>query len=95
MQYKKRTTYIENDNYKLSLEEVEDCLFVHCEIKHPSKSALIELKADWAELLIQLYFFGYEEVFTYTRDMRLPNLVGGGSVVGSWDDWRVVKWDLS
>lgn len=95
MQYKKRTTIFKDDNYRISVEEIDGCLFVHCELYKFSKAVLKDVKTTWAELLIHLYFMGYEEVFTYTKDMRLPNLVGGGQVIGSWDDWRVVKWDLS
>lgn len=90
-----RTPYRNRPNYLLSYEEIEGCLFVHVEIRKFNKSTLKKIKEDWSELLIELYFQGYEEVFTYTQDMRIVDLVGGGEVVGEKGIWKIVKWDLS
>jgi hypothetical protein len=90
----RRQLIFENDDFQFSLENINNLPFVHLYCKRFDRSVLEEIKLRWGELLISLYFDGYEELFTYTKDMRIPNLVGGGEVVGEHEGNKVIRWEL-
>lgn len=89
-----RRTYIETDDYRIWLEDINDQLFVHVTIYNSTKSVIESIKEGWAELLIDAYFQGYEDVFTYTQDNRIIKLIGGAIKVGQHEDYEVWKWEL-
>jgi hypothetical protein len=91
----KRDTYYENENFRVWLEEIKDQVAVHVVIHKFSASILKDIKRVWAEVLVKMYFLGYEEVFTYTKDDRIVKLIGGATLVGEHQDYEVWKWELN
>lgn len=90
-----RRTYKETDDFRIWLEDINEQLVVHVEIYNSTKSVIKQIKEGWAELLIDSYFDGYEDIFTYTTDNRIIKLIGGAEKVGEYEDYEVWKWDLS
>lgn len=89
-----RRTYQETDDYRIWLEDINDQLFIHVAIYNPSKSVIQQIKEGWAELMIDCYFDGYEDVFTYTKDSRIIKMIGGATKIGEHKGYEVWKWEL-
>lgn len=89
-----RRTYAETNNYRIWLEDINEQLFVHVTIYNSNKSVINQIKEGWAELMIDAYFQGYEDVFTYTKDNRIIKMIGGASKIGQHEDYEVWKWEL-
>lgn len=90
-----RKTYHEEDNFKVYLEEINEQVAMHVAINTFSKAVLKDIKRVWAEILVKMYFLGYEEVFAYTKDNRIIKLIGGAKLVGQHQDYEVWKWELN
>ncbi len=93
--YIRRQTVFENEDFVLSLENINSLPFVHLVCNKFDKKIFKDIKERWSELLVTLYFDGYEEVYTYTKDLRIPNMLGGGEVVGEHNGFKVVRWGLN
>lgn len=89
-----RRTYEETDDYKMWLEDINDQLFVHAAIYNASKSVVRSVKEAWANIILDAWFDGYEEVFTYTKDSRIVKIIGGAVKIGQYEDYEVWKWEL-
>lgn len=89
-----RKTYYEDDDIRVYLENINEHVFIHVGIFNMSKSILDKIKEKWGEVVVKMYFLGYEELFTYTKDRRIINLIGGAEKVGQERDYEVYKWDL-
>jgi hypothetical protein len=89
-----RKTYYEDDDIRVYLENINDNVFIHVGIFNMSKNILSKIKEKWAEVAIKMYFLGYEELFAYTKDRRIINLIGGAEKIGQEKDYEVYKWDL-
>lgn len=89
-----RRTYRETDNFRIWLEDIKDQLFIHVAIYNSTPSVVREIKEGWAELMIDAYFEGYEDVFAYTKDSRIIKLLGGAVKIGKHEDYEVWKWEL-
>lgn len=89
-----RRTYYENDDFRIWLEDINDQLFVHVAIYNATPSVVKTIKERWAELMIDCWFDGYEDVFTYTKDNRIIKQIGGAEKIGQHEDYEVWKWDL-
>lgn len=89
-----RRTYDSTDDYKIWMEDINDQLFIHATIYNSTKATINQIKEKWAELIIDAYFQGYEDVFTYTKDSRIVKLIGGGEKIGEHENYEVWKWDL-
>ena len=90
-----RRTYKETDDFRIWLEDINDQLVVHVIIYNPSPSVLKQIKESWGELMIDCYFQGYEDVFTYTKDNRIIHYIGNAKMVGKHQDYEVWKWELN
>lgn len=90
-----RKTFYEDSDFRLSLEEIKEQAFVHVELNKFSKAILSRLMEQWKEVLMRFYLLGYEEIFTYTRDPRIVNIVGGATKIGEHKGYEVYKWELS
>ena len=95
----KREVFIADPSFTLKWEKLEGQLFVHIEVVEASASIISRIKEAWMSFMAQAYFEGYEDIFTYTRDPRIVNIVGGA--IELKDDrlndapgWRMYKWDL-
>lgn len=90
-----RKTYYENEDFRIYLEEIQEQVFIHVVIKNFSKGILDDIKAVWAEILIKMYFLGYEYLFTYTKDNRIVNMIGNAQKVGTHKQYEVWRWELN
>lgn len=89
-----RKTYYEDEDIKVYLENIDDNVFIHVGIFNMSKSVLNKIKEKWGEVAIKMYSLGYEEIFAYTKDNRIINLIGGADMLERVNDYEVYKWDL-
>lgn len=89
-----RRTYEETDDYKVWLEDINEQLFVHVAIYNPSKDVVQDIKEAWANIMLDAWFDGYEDVFTYTKDSRIIKMIGGAQKIGQHEDYEVWKWEL-
>ena len=90
-----RRTYKQTDDFRIWLEDINDQLVVHVIIYNSTPSVLKQIKESWAELMIDCYFQGYEDVFTYTKDNRIVKYIGNATMVGQGADYEVWKWELN
>lgn len=90
-----RQTWYEDENYHMTYEEIDGVIFIHIEIATITKSVFKDIKQKWEDFKAKLYWLGHEWIFTYTTDLRIPNMIGGGKVVGKWNDKDVVAWELT
>lgn len=89
-----RRTYKETKDFRVWLEDIDHQLFIHVEIYNSTKASIKEIKEAWAELMIDCYFEGYEDVFAYTPDNRIIKLIGGAELIGTYENYEVWKWEL-
>lgn len=90
-----RKTYYVDDNFKVYLEEINEQIAIHVAIGNFSKAIFKDIKRVWAEILVKMYFLGYEEVFAYTKDNRIIKMIGGAKMIGQHQDYEVWKWELN
>lgn len=90
-----RTTWYEDEDYHMTYELIDNMVFVHVTFDRFSKKVLSDLKEKWLGFKLKLYSLGYEYVFTYTKDTRIVNLIGGGQQIGRWNNYKVIAWDLN
>lgn len=95
-----RRTYCENDDYKIYLEEIKDNIFIHVAIHKATPSIIKEIKEKWADIVVDMYFEGYEDLYAYTKDNRIIKMIGGAKRIAEnvkfqRDYYEVWKWDLS
>jgi len=90
-----RKTYYQDSDIKVYLEEINDHIFIHVGINRMSKSVLKRIREKWAEVVIKVYFLGYEELFAYTEDNRIIKLIGDADLIAKYKGYEVWKWDLS
>lgn len=89
-----RKTYYEDEDIKVYLENINDCVFIHVGIHNMSKSVLRKIKEKWGEVVLKMYALGYEELFAYTKDSRIINMIGGSEKLDQAKGYEVYKWDL-
>lgn len=94
MQDFERKTYYEDDDFRVYLEYFADNLVVHVVIFKASIPTIRRIKEVWSEVMINAWFEGFEDVFAYTKDPRIINIIGGAEKVKQIDDMEVWKWDL-
>lgn len=90
-----RKTYYQDENFRVYLEEIKEQVFIHVAITNFSKSILKDIKAVWAEIVLKMFFQGYEELFAYTKDNRIIKMVGGAKKIGQHQEYEVWKWELN
>ena len=94
----KAKVYYENEDFKISLEDLDDNVFVHVAFTNFSKSIHLAALKVWAEFKAKLYWMGYEEVFAYTKDKRMKRMFPGSELAGQYNnkgqDYEVLRWVL-
>lgn len=90
-----RKTYYENEDFKVYLEDINDQVFIHVAIYNATKSVVKDIKRVWSEVVVKLYFEGYEQLFAYTMDNRIVKMIGGAKKIGQHQKYEVWEWDLS
>lgn len=88
-------TYRETDDYRIWTEVLNEQFVVHVTIYNATPSVIKQIKEGWAELMIEAYFDGYEQVYTYTKDSRIVDIIGGATKIGMHEDYEVWKWELN
>lgn len=91
----KRTTYYEDDDIRVFIEDIQDQMFVHVAIFNANKSVIEKVKEKWGEVVMKVYLDGYDNLFTYTKDNRIVNMIGGAERIGQYKDFEVYKWELN
>lgn len=91
-----RKTYVETNDFKVYLEEIQGQVFIHVHIYNFSKSILKEIKKYWAEIVYRMYLLGYENLYAYTKDHRIINMIGGAKQIDKTkDNYEVWKWEFN
>lgn len=90
-----RKTYYQNDDFKVYLENINDQVFIHVGIDKATKEVVSLIKQVFAEVVLKMYFLGYEELFTYTKDNRIVKMIGGAKYLDSHQGYEVWKWELN
>jgi len=89
-----RRAFYADEDFVLSLEELNEQPFVHVTFSRFNKNVYKKLLEQWKEVLMRFYYLGYLQIFTYTKDPRIVNLVGGADKIGEYEGYEVYKWDL-
>lgn len=93
-----RKTYYEDDDFHVYLELIGEQLFVHVVIYKTSKEVIKRIKEKWEEVVVEAWFEGFEDLFTYTNDNRIINIIGNAEKLGdhhiNGKDYEVFKWEL-
>jgi len=100
MSKNERRTYFENDDYRIYLENLSDNVFIHVVIFRGTRAVVKEIKEKWSEIVLKMYFLGYEELFCYTNDNRIVKIIGGAVKVAENvkfqnKEYEVWRWDLN
>lgn len=90
-----RKTYYQNDDFKVYLENINDQVFIHVGIDKATKGVVSLIKQVFAEVVLKMYFLGYEELFAYTKDNRIVKMIGGAKYLDSHQGYEVWKWELN
>lgn len=90
-----RKTYKETDDYKIYLEEIGDDVYIHVAIYRSTPSVIKEIIEQWKEVVVRMYFLGYEKLYAYTKDNRIVKLIGHAKKLTEYEDYEVWVWDLS
>lgn len=92
----KQEVYSGNDNYIMSIEDVDSYLFVHIDVHNWSPSILKLIRCDFEELKLDAYGNGYDNIFSYTSNPKFAKLVDGScKYADSIDDGvEVLYWEL-
>ena len=96
----KKRIFFEDDKVQIRLEERDGALFVHCLFHEVSKASVKWLQEIWPILRERVYFAGYANIFSYTKDLRVVKLFPGWELVEEikdeyGNDWKVVRWELN
>lgn len=89
-----RKTYYKDEDIHVYLEEIDEQVFLHVGIQNMSKSILKKIKEKWGEVVIRMYYAGYNEAYAYTKDNRIINLIGGADKIGEHKGYEVYRWAL-
>lgn len=87
----------ETDSFVAKGEVYNNLLFLHCEVKKNTKSALKEILSGLEILKEEAYLAGWDEMYTYTQNPRWVRLLGGiylTEIVIDEKRYEVYKWEL-
>lgn len=94
----KRKVYQDNELYQARLEEVNDVIFVHIEIKQMKKKTVDKLIDEFAILKEKIKNAGYNYLHTYSATPKFYKLFKEYEEVGDmdWEDqnYKVLRWEL-
>ena len=88
----------ETDNYRVSIESEMGYAFLHCTVKHWSKSVLKELQGMIGPVLDWVYDQGYDGLHAYTENGKMARLIPGAKKVSEFTRYNsdvhldVFKW---
>lgn len=95
--YIKREFY-SDDDLTVTLEEADGNLMAHVVLYSASKASINRVLQVWQEIKERAYWQGYEEIYTYSNEPRMFDIVKGGEQVGEFEKdgikYKVWKWEL-
>lgn len=94
MKHERRRYYID-ENIEVILEEANGDVYVHVGLNTVNKDIVRKVRELWAEIVMKVYVAGYDALYTYTKDKRVVDLIGGADHVGDAEGFGVYKWDLT
>lgn len=90
--------FYSDDDLTITLEEADGNLMAHATIHSANKHSIKQLLEIWEEIKSRAYWQGYEEIYTYSNDPRMFDIVKGGEEIGEFEKdgvkYKVWKWDL-
>lgn len=95
-QYQKRQPAYVDDNVSFEYEFINDQVFVHVVfLTTPTKASIEKLKTVWFNFKDYVYWQGYEDIFTYTKDPRVMNIIDPGKYLDTVNGLEVYQWVLN
>lgn len=100
----KRKVYMDNDRFKVRLEECKKndqrLIFVHVELKGSlSPSVIKELRHEFEILKNKIKAAGYKKIHSYSATPKFYSMFKGYEDIGPMDwegeEYRVLKWVLN
>lgn len=94
-----KATFYEDEDIKVTLEEMDGYLMAHLTIYQFSKSVHKKVLSLREEIINRAYFSGYDAIYSYTADERIPRLIGEeleelGDFYFHGKNYKVWKWEL-
>lgn len=92
-----RNLLYKDEDFTVEWEEMEDCLFLHCEVKYWKLSAFRRMYKVFAELQDVARQKGFSSLATITPNPRFAKLFGGETVstlTKEGIEYEVVVWEL-
>ena len=96
MEYKKINFY-NDDDINVDLQYLNGDLLLHCTVNGKySKRVKEKLQEQFMVISELAYMEGFEEMFSYTQNLKFANLIYPCEVIGEvpHSDYKVVRWDL-
>lgn len=94
----KRRVYRDTEDYVVRLEENQNILFVHIEMKNMSTKVMKELLSEFEVFKKNVAKAGYEYLHSYSATPKFYSMFKGYEDIGGmeWDDkeYRVLRWEL-
>lgn len=91
--------FYKDDDLTVTLEEGDGNLMAHVAVHSASKSSIGRILEIWDDIRNRAYWQGYEEIYTYSNEPRMFEIVKGGEQVGEFEKdgikYKVWKWDLT
>lgn len=94
----KRRVYRDNERYKVRLEETQNILFIHVEMKEMTKAVISELKSEFEIFKKKIKSAGYGYIHSYSATPKFYQLFKGYEDIGAIEvdekEYRVLRWEL-
>lgn len=94
-----KQVFYENDDFTITLEEVEGNLMVHVSFDDFNRDILNAVLNLWTIIKDRAYWQGYEQIYTYTREPRMFSLFKDGHKKGEFEKdgftYEVWEWELN
>jgi len=94
-----RTQICTGHGYLIEGEEIQGCTFLHCDIKHFSKSVMREIRDAFEIIVSEFKALGKELLFSYTKNERFIKFLGVpykslADITESGETHKVISWEL-
>lgn len=95
----KRRVYRDTDDYVVRLEENEQVLFIHVEMKNITLPIIRNLQSEWDVFKEKIRSAGYDNIYSYSATPKFYRMFKGCEEIGDmiWEDkeYKVLKWELN
>ena len=88
-----------DDTFKMSVEEEQGKLFIHCDVVKFSKETLSKIKECWSMAKTSLSEQGFDSIYSYTDNLQFCEVVDNSftkltSLDVDGKTLEVLKWEL-